>query len=162
MSIFTMSLILFVAVQITFFIVPIFDRSSLVVTEKSLQGMAKQLPQDVLEKLKPLKNQNFTTEEALFKALEPLVKSDQMETVKSRILENVTTIRAFENFPKIAIGYYYALTFGFLLFMVVGLYLPQVLKLKFAGIELEKSSVDQSQAGRTVGIGKGEVISFRS
>jgi len=31
--------------------------------------------------------------------------------------------------------------------MVVGLYLPQILKLKVAGIELEKSSIDQAAVG---------------
>jgi tetratricopeptide (TPR) repeat protein len=38
---------------------------------------------------------------------------------------------------------YVGLTFGALAFMIAGLSLPQLLKLKVAGIELEKSSVDQ-------------------
>ena len=38
---------------------------------------------------------------------------------------------------------YTALTFGSLLFMVAGLYLPKVLKLKVPGIELEKASLDR-------------------
>jgi len=44
------------------------------------------------------------------------------------------------------------LAFGSLVFMVIALYLPQILKLKVAGIELEKSSVDQIQTSRTLGI----------
>ena len=51
-------------------------------------------------------------------------------------------------------GYYALLTFGSLIFMVAGLYLPQILKLKVAGIELEKSSVDQIGTGGTLGIRK--------
>jgi hypothetical protein len=39
--------------------------------------------------------------------------------------------------------------------MVVGLYLPQILKLRVAGIELEKSSIDQAGAGGTLGISSG-------
>jgi hypothetical protein len=52
------------------------------------------------------------------------------------------------------IGYYALFTFGSLIFMVAGLYLPQILKLKVAGIELEKSSVDQITTSGTLGISK--------
>ena len=38
--------------------------------------------------------------------------------------------------------------------LVVGLYLPQILKLRVAGIELEKSSVDQATAGGALGLSK--------
>ena len=87
-------------------------------------------------------------------AVQPLIKSDQMETVKNLIQKNLSTVKRFENFPEIESGYYIALTFASLLFMVVGLYLPQVLKLKVAGIELEKSNVDQAETGGTLGISK--------
>lgn len=46
------------------------------------------------------------------------------------------------------------LTFGSLLFMIAGLYLPQLLKLKVAGIELEKSTLDQITTAGTLGISK--------
>lgn len=51
-------------------------------------------------------------------------------------------------------GYYALLSFGSLIFMIAGLYLPQILKLKVAGIELEKSSVDQITATGSLGIRK--------
>jgi hypothetical protein len=41
---------------------------------------------------------------------------------------------------------YSSLTFTSLLFMVAAVYLPQLLKLKLPGIELEKASVDQVSA----------------
>lgn len=47
---------------------------------------------------------------------------------------------------------YSLLTFGSLIFMVAGLSLPQLLKLKIAGVELEKSSVDQIQPSGKIGI----------
>jgi hypothetical protein len=50
------------------------------------------------------------------------------------------------------IDMYSLLTFGSLLFMVAGLYLPQLLKLKVGGIELEKSSLDQSTPAGPIGI----------
>lgn len=55
---------------------------------------------------------------------------------------------------SINIGSYMILTFGSLVFMVIGLYLPQILKLKVAGIELEKSSVNQITTSGTLGISK--------
>ena len=51
-------------------------------------------------------------------------------------------------------GYYAILTFGALIFMVAGIYLPQILKLKIAGIELEKSAVDQIKTQGSLGISK--------
>jgi len=49
---------------------------------------------------------------------------------------------------------YTAITFGSLLFMIAGLYLPKVLKLKVAGIELEKASVNQVSAPSTLDISR--------
>jgi hypothetical protein len=51
-------------------------------------------------------------------------------------------------------GYYALLTFGALTLMVAGLYLPQIWKLKVAGIQLEKSAVEQITRSSTLGISK--------
>ena len=52
------------------------------------------------------------------------------------------------------VEYYVLLTFGSIIFMMAGLYLPQILKLKFGGIELEKSPVEQITTPSTIGISK--------
>ena len=52
------------------------------------------------------------------------------------------------------VGYYIAATFGALMFMVAGLYLPKVLKLKVGAIELEKTSVEQVSAPSGLDIGR--------
>ena len=49
---------------------------------------------------------------------------------------------------------YVLLTFGSLFLFVAGIFLPQLLKLKIAGIELEKSTVDQIQTTERLGIRK--------
>ena len=49
---------------------------------------------------------------------------------------------------------YIPMTFGSLVLMIAGLSLPRLLKLKVAGIELEKSSVDQITTSGTVEISK--------
>ena len=54
----------------------------------------------------------------------------------------------------IEIGYYVLLTFGSLMFILAGLSLTQLLKLKVAGIELEKSAVEQIATRRSFGISK--------
>ncbi|HJQ24662.1 MAG TPA: tetratricopeptide repeat protein [Blastocatellia bacterium] len=63
-------------------------------------------------------------------------------------------ISFFWNVPNksINVGYYALLSFGSLIFMVAGLYLRQVMKIKIAGIELEKSPVEQIMVTSTVGI----------
>jgi tetratricopeptide (TPR) repeat protein len=50
--------------------------------------------------------------------------------------------------------YYVMMTFGGLVFMIAGLFLPQLLKLKVAGFELEKSTLDQITSAGTLGITK--------
>ncbi len=52
------------------------------------------------------------------------------------------------------VGSYALLTFGSLVFMVAGLYLPQILKLKVGGIELEKKPVEQIATSASLGITK--------
>jgi tetratricopeptide (TPR) repeat protein len=49
---------------------------------------------------------------------------------------------------------YIVLTFGSLIFVVVGLLLPEIQKLKGVGFELEKSSVTQISASESLGISK--------
>jgi tetratricopeptide (TPR) repeat protein len=49
---------------------------------------------------------------------------------------------------------YLALVLGLLTFLMVGVYLPQILKLKVPGVELEKSSVDQITTPLPLGIKK--------
>ncbi|HVS82948.1 MAG TPA: tetratricopeptide repeat protein [Pyrinomonadaceae bacterium] len=55
---------------------------------------------------------------------------------------------------SMAAGAYATLSFGALLFTVAGLSLPQLLKLKVAGIELEKSAVEQITTAGALGISK--------
>ena len=50
-------------------------------------------------------------------------------------------------------GYYVLQSFGSLIFMIAGLSLPQVLKLKVAGIEMEKSSMNQIKTSFNLGEG---------
>lgn len=60
----------------------------------------------------------------------------------------------FFYFKSINQGYYVLLVFGSLLFMIAGLFLPELMKLKIAGIELEKSPADRATPSASIGIKK--------
>lgn len=141
-SIYRMSIAVFVAVQIAFFLAPFLNQPSFRVSDRSVKAVEKDLTTEQLESLKGLLNKSFSNRELLSKTLQPFP-----EKVADTVLQNVDTIKPIENAPELPVGYYALLTFGSLLFMVVGLYLPQILKLKVAGIELEKSSLDQAAVG---------------
>jgi tetratricopeptide (TPR) repeat protein len=67
--------------------------------------------------------------------------------------------RATPGKPIQDVGSYALLSFGSLLFMVAGFYLPQILKLKVGGIELEKKPVEQITTSASLGI-KREALSI--
>ena len=71
------------------------------------------------------------------------------------ITTQVTFVFGFPRLQKpLDTASYIALTFGSLIFVVVGLFLPEIQKLKGAGIELEKSTVTQISTSGSLGITK--------
>jgi tetratricopeptide (TPR) repeat protein len=154
-AIYRMSLAVFAAVQIAFFVAPLLNQPSFRVSYRSVRAIEKDLTAEQLETVKALIDQNFSNRETLTQIIQALP-----DKAKETVLQNVDTIKPVENAPDLPVGYYSLLTFGSLMFMVIGLYLPQILKLKVAGIELEKSSIDQATGGdqavaaSSLGIGK--------
>ena len=152
-TIYWMSIIVFAVVQLAFFAMPFYNRPSLIVSDKSLQAAAAQASPEEMQSLAGLKNIKFSNTEDLANRVKPLVKAN-VDKITAAVLDNAEKVKPVQNFPELDGGYYALLTFGSLLFMVVGLYLPQILKLRVAGIELEKSSVDQASTGGTLGISR--------
>ena len=66
----------------------------------------------------------------------------------------LTQVSFLEEGKFSALGYYVPVTFGSIILMIAGFYLPRLLKLKVAGIELEKSSVDQATSSGSIEISK--------
>lgn len=64
LTIYSMSIIILLAVQLAFFAMPFFNQPSLVVSDKSLQAVAKQVAPEVVQSLETLKNQKFGNREA--------------------------------------------------------------------------------------------------
>lgn len=76
------------------------------------------------------------------------------EPRKLTLVEGKTDKEDLVGAGAVGVGSYALLSFGSLMFMVAGLYLPQILKLKVAGIELEKSTIDQIATTGSLGIRK--------
>jgi hypothetical protein len=57
------------------------------------------------------------------------------------------------------LNHYVVITFGSLIFLIAGIYLPQILKIKVAGIELEKSALEQMTPLGPLGIASEPVAS---
>src|SRR5258708_3483384 len=67
----------------------------------------------------------------------------------------ISQVTFFVGWPvRIQAAAYVTLTLSSLVFIVIALYLPQILKLKVAGIELEKSAVDQIRTSDALGIAR--------
>jgi tetratricopeptide (TPR) repeat protein len=148
-TIFSLSLIVFFLAQYAFLIKPAIDKPTFSISDASFKSMIDQSPGEIkseLQKVEPLKGQTFTDTD-----IGNLVDPKNIEKVKSVVLKAATKKTSSSG---IELGSYAGLTFGSLLFMVVGLYLPQVLKLSVAGISIEKTTVDQAQAGGKLGISK--------
>ena len=71
--------------------------------------------------------------------------------------ESTGLVSKFLNIDVKSNATYVALTFGALAFIIVSLYLPQILKFKIAGIEIEKGSFDQITSTKSLEIEKGSV-----
>jgi hypothetical protein len=52
----------------------------------------------------------------------------------------------------VEVSWYALLTFGALLFLIAGTYLPQLTRFKVAGLELDKAAVERAELPRSVGI----------
>jgi tetratricopeptide (TPR) repeat protein len=146
------SAVVFVLVQLAFFLLPLFNQPSLIVSDRTLQAVKKQVPEAQLDNLNQIKNESFKDPKTLSDRVQSLLPADGK--LAETVMQNVEQVKPFENVPDMPAGYYATLTFGLLTFMVIGLYLPQILKLRVAGIELEKSGLDQAAAGTTLGISK--------
>jgi len=153
-AIFILSLLVFVGSQISFYIFPILSTPYVKINEKMLKTFEKGLPEDVLKGLNEVVDQDFISEEKLFDALKAATGIELADSLKSMIIKGAVYGRSLQEFPNLSAGYYFLFSFGSLMFAVVGLYLPQILKIKFGSIEVEKSAVEQITTSGTLGIKK--------
>lgn len=128
------------------------DRGKL---EKLVIPNDDKLKQSVVKKLNNLAEQNyvFVTTEDFYDRIKDEFNPEVVTLLRQTpILQNSgPKIKAFHSMET---GYYVLSTFGCLLFMIAGLYLNQISKLKVGNLELEKSTIDQISTPTSLGITK--------
>jgi len=121
---------------------------------ETLNPVKKPLNQTVVSKLKEIAEQKL-----IFSSNDDFLNNIRMEFGDSlavilkptELLKGKMTIKEFQSFDT---GYYVLITFACLLFMIAGLYLDQISKLKVGAIELEKSTIDQISTSTSLGISR--------
>jgi len=110
------------------------------------------VPEDLLVNLGLLLPQRFASQQELMEAVHNIAGDAMTLDIQRLIVANIETVPASIGFQPVDVGYYALFTFGPLIFVVAGAYLQQISRLKFAGIEIEKSSVDQISTSTSLGI----------
>jgi len=122
-------------------------------TEQTLQVLeASRLPDPALKSLQDLVGKEFLTQEGLLAAVKLAIGEEIFAAYEKVLLSQPLGEPKELVWKPVEIGYLTLIAFGSLIFMVAGLYLQQISKLKFGSIEIEKSSVSQISSSGTLGI----------
>jgi tetratricopeptide (TPR) repeat protein len=125
------------------------------VTTDSLQeARAVKLPDEVIVKLAPLAQRGPAPKAAFDSDLRLALGDDLAKKFGDAIREHAAAGPTLRWQESLEAGYYALLSFGALMFVVAGLYLQQLSKLKFGGIELEKTSETTTKVTGPLGITK--------
>ena len=154
--IFFISLFFLMVAQFAFFVgKPVLTNKEYTISQENIDLLqTKNLPVEVINGLNSLQGYSFKDRNQFLELLKTGLGEENFNKFKPIILDNISEGITVNSFQPIETGYYILLTFGSILFMITGLYLPQLLKLKVGGIELEKSSVDQIKSSSPLSIGK--------
>lgn len=157
MLILVFSLVVFILAQLLFtFGKPVLGFSGYTIDKNKLEMtfIKKALDPSVIAALKSEFEQKlvFTSPDDLANRIKREFGDSIASTVNpSELLQKSggLTVKAFQPLES---GYYVLITFGCLLFMIAGLYLSEISKLKVGALELEKSTIDQISTSSSLGI----------
>jgi tetratricopeptide (TPR) repeat protein len=125
------------------------------ITDQSLLVLkAAQVPVDAVDKLEALSKGTALTKAAFDAKLKSVLGDDVTAKYGDIIRGQAATEPAFQWHESLETGYYALLSFGALMFMVAGLYLQQLSKLKFGGFELEKTTEAATNVVGSLGVTK--------
>jgi hypothetical protein len=110
------------------------------------------LPGDADKKLRLIENVPFQNTEQLLARVKQLVGEDTFIKISNSVPRLAARTPGELQFEPFDLGYYALFTFGSLLFIIAGAYLPQLTSLKFAGLQLDKSTAERVEILRTIGI----------
>ena len=154
-AIIVMALIVFVLAQFGLLVGRPVHTQDIVLTPASLaRAKAAGLSDDLLGKLKQVENIAFETGEKLAAKAKELMGSENFSKLGTSVIEHAERRRGEWRFETIDVGSYALLTFGSLLLMMAGAFLPQLTSLKLAGLQLEKASAERIETKTTLAIEK--------
>jgi hypothetical protein len=127
----------------------------LALTEQSLAALrAAGVKEETLAALKPLEEVPFRGEETLLARVKAVLDDKKFEPLKGALVLHAAQTDPVREWVRIDLGTYALLTFGSLVFMIAGAYLPELTSLKLAAVQLEKSTADRVETVRSLGISK--------
>jgi tetratricopeptide (TPR) repeat protein len=133
--------------QFGFFIgKPILGYANLTVNHAALDTLLKNAKVDTRKfrnEIQTLKSSTFVLEQQIASSLKPLLGKQELASDQLNDLIQRGGKLQLKGFEKIGDATYASLSFGSLIFMVAGLFLREITKLKFGAVELEKASTNQ-------------------
>jgi hypothetical protein len=122
-------------------------------TQVSLESAkAAGMNDDQLSKLKPFESFSFETGDKLAAQIKEAIGNDNFAKFSKPLLEHAERKSGELTFEKVELTSYALLTFGSLLLMIAGAFLPQLTSLKLAGLQLEKVSAERIETKTTFAI----------
>jgi Flp pilus assembly protein TadD len=112
------------------------------------------LPQQAVQRIDVLVGKEFANREGLLAAVKLLTGEEVYKTYEPILLSQPLQAPAELQWKPVKLHSFALMAFGSLIFMVAGLYLQQISKLKFGSIEIEKSSVEQISSSGALSIRK--------
>jgi tetratricopeptide (TPR) repeat protein len=112
------------------------------------------VPQDVITKAKPLESVSFRNGEVAAARLKDLAGADAFAKHGGQIMAAAERSEAEVAWESVDLASYLTLTFGSLLLLIAGAYLPQLTSLKLAGVQLEKASAERVETRTAITISR--------
>ena len=151
-----LALVIFVLTQIGFFIgKPVFARSELTVNPAVLDTLLQNAKVDVTKfsaQITRLKSETFTIEAQITIPLTRILGNKPPDQASIAELIQPGGALKLTGFEQIGEATYGLLTFGAMIFMVAGLFLREITKLKFGAVELEKASIEHAAVTTSLNI----------
>ena len=149
----------FLIANVTFLFAKPEYTKSFQVTDRSVQLLkTAKTPPDITAKLQALAGSEAVPKAEFDEELKSALGDEYSKKFGDTIRKQASTSWTFQ-WQSLEAGYYVLLAFGSLMFMVAGLYLQQLTKLKFGSIELEKTSETTTKDIGSLGISKLEKTS---
>ncbi len=137
--IFAVSLIIFIMSQVSFYIgKPTWDTNSVMITDKSMVKLLSRVNAEEAQKaLEAMQGQVSIPLDKFLDTFVPEIGKERFDKLKQTIIKCAQRSNKLRWVQPIDLGYYVLLTFGSLIFMITGFYLPHLSKMKFGTIEME-------------------------